>query len=135
MKQLITNALVTSFFKTVGLFTNSPSALSSSRRNDLIMQQWCGMNAEKSLTWTSHRGPTLQLSMQAWLEISRATVTAPTTTPQTPRRPWLIRSLSTPLAYCCRGSPPVLSAHHERVHTERLSTFALSNTRLFKYAI
>ena len=73
------------FFQNCGSNHEFHSALSSLRRNHLMMQQWCGMNAEISLMWTSHRGPTLQLSTQAWLETSPAPVTAPATIPQTPR--------------------------------------------------
>lgn len=121
------------FFQNCGSIHEFHPALSSSRRNNLIMQQWCGTNAEISLMWTSHLGQTLQLLTQAWLETSPATVTAPTTIPETPRWPWMIHSLSTFLAHSCRGSPPMLSAHHRRIHIERLSASPSSNTKSSKY--
>ena len=121
------------FFEQCGSIHEFHSPLSSSRRNDLMMRQWCRTNAKISLMWTSHLGPTLQLLTQAWLETSPATVTAPTPIPETPRWPWMIRSLSTSLAHYCRGSPPLLSAHHRLIHTERLSASPSSNTKLSKY--
>ena len=105
------------FFQNCGSIHEFHSALSPSRRNDLMMQQWCRTNAKISLMWTAHLGPTLQLLTQAWSETSPAAVTAPTIIPETPRWPWMIRSLSTSLAHCCRGSPPMLSEHHRRIHT------------------
>lgn len=119
-------------FQDCGSILNFNSALSSSRRTGLMMQQWCGTDVRTSLMWTSHLGPTLQLLTQAWLEASPATVTAPTTIPEIPRWSWTIRSLSTSLARCYRGAPPILSAHHRRIQTERFSAFPSSNTKLSK---
>ena len=91
------------------------------------------MSAQISLMWISHLGPTLQLVTQAWLETSPATVTASVTLPKTPRWPWMICSLSTPLAHCCKGFPPTLSAHHRRIHTDRFSASPSSNRKTYNY--
>ena len=49
------------FFQQCGSIHEFHSALSSSHKNDLMMQQWCRTNAGISLMWTAHLGPTLQL--------------------------------------------------------------------------
>ena len=91
------------------------------------------MNAQISLMWTSHLGPTLQLLTQAWLKTSPAIVATSVTLPETPRWPWMTYSLSTSLAHCCRGSPPMLWAHHRRSHLDNLSASPSSNRKLYKY--